>query len=159
MIVAQSFTASDGKYAPAVVIGLLPGIAAWGALIAKSSLRVAGMGQGERLFGDELVNQFLQSGIAIKGAFSLEQGVILSAMILAAITVYIIDGKFRNAALWAISAAVLSWLGLMHSFAWSPSDTVVHLGWGTGSEWAIGYLLFAILLMYAAWQGRTPMSK
>lgn len=159
VIVAQSFTTSDSQYAPAVVIGILPGIAAWGALIAKSSLRVAGVGQGDNLFGETLISQFQQSGIAIDGAFALEQGVILSAMILSAITVYIIDGKFRNAALWSIGASALSWIGLMHSFAWSPSDTIVHLGWGTGSEWAIGYLLLAILLMYASWQGRTAISK
>ena len=35
---SKFFTSSDSKYAPAVVIGILPGIAAWGALIAKSQL-------------------------------------------------------------------------------------------------------------------------
>ena len=159
VIVAQSFTASEHRYAPAVVIGILPGIAAWGALIAKISLRTAGLGQPDNPFSDSLIAQFQLGGLSIKGAFALEQGVILSAMILAAITVYIIDGKFRNAALWAIAASALSWFGLMHSFTWSPSDTVVNLGWGTGSQWALGYLLLALLMVFAAWQHRTVGSK
>ncbi|MEM9135888.1 MAG: NCS2 family permease [Cyanobacteria bacterium P01_F01_bin.42] len=159
VIVAQSFTSCEGRYAPAVVIGILPGIAAWGALIAKISLRTAGLGQPENPFDAGLVSQFQLGGISIKGAFALEQGVILSAMILAAITVYIIDRKFRNAALWALGAAALSWLGLMHSFRWSPSDTVVHLGWGTGAEWALGYLLLAFLMVFAAWQHRATSLK
>ena len=106
-----------------------------------------------------LTQQFQQSGIAIDGAFALEQGVILSAMILSAITVYIIEGNFRNAAFWAFSAAILSWLGLMHSYSWSPSDTIVHLGWGTGYEWAMGYGLLALLFVFAAWQKRSQLSK
>ena len=34
------------------------------------------------------------------------------------------------------------------------TDTVVQLGWGTGRDWAIGYALLAVLLVYAAWQSR-----
>ena len=68
----------------------------------------------------------------ITGAFALEQGLIFSAMILAAMTVYIIEQKFGLAALWAIAAGILSWLGLMHSYRWTGADTVMALGWGPG---------------------------
>ena len=152
VIVAQSFTATPAAHAPAVVMGLLPGIAAWGALIAKNSMRVAGMGIPEQPFEPEvIVAGFKLSDNFIEGAFSLEQGVILSAMILSAITVYIIEQKFGLAALWALSAALLSGVGLIHSFAWTPTDTVVELGWGAGAEWAISYFLLAILFVFAAW--------
>jgi len=152
VIVAQSFTATPAAHAPAVVMGVLPGIAAWGALIAKNSLRVAGVGTPEQPFEPEvLVANFKLSDTFIEGAFALEQGVILSAMMLAAITVYIIEQKFGLAALWAVGAAILAWMGLIHSFAWIPTDTVVELGWGAGAEWAIGYLMMAILFLFAAW--------
>src|SRR5262245_54661643 len=44
MIVAQAFQATPRDHAPAVVVGLLPGIGAWGALMAKNGLRAAGIG-------------------------------------------------------------------------------------------------------------------
>ena len=40
VIVAQAFEATPSRHAPAVAVGLLPGIAAWGVLMLKA--RVAG---------------------------------------------------------------------------------------------------------------------
>lgn len=154
VIVAQSFTATPSHHAPAVVVGLLPGIAGWGALIAKNALRAAGLGTPEKPFTPTLVEQFKLSDTYIDGAFALEQGFIFSAMILAGITVYIIERQFRQAAYWSVSAAVISWVGLMHSYRWTVADTVVNLGWGTGSPWAVGYILLAILFFYVDWQER-----
>ena len=154
VIVAQSFTATPAAHAPAVVMGLLPGIAGWAALIAKTSLRVAGFGSPEQPFTPELMAKFPLSDTYMDGAFALEQGIILSAMILSAVTVYIIERKFGWAAAWALGAAGLAWIGLIHSYELTATDTVVHLGWGTGSSWALGYVLLALLLVFAAWQRR-----
>jgi AGZA family xanthine/uracil permease-like MFS transporter len=55
---------------------------------------------------------------------------------------------------WFIIAAVISWVGLMHSYRWTVADTVVNFGWGTDTPWAIGYLLLAILFLYVDWQER-----
>ncbi len=44
VISAQAFQVVPRSHAPAVVMGLLPGIAAWGVLMAKSGLRAAGVG-------------------------------------------------------------------------------------------------------------------
>ena len=44
VITAQAFQATPREHAPAVVVGLLPGVAAWGALMAKNGLRAAGVG-------------------------------------------------------------------------------------------------------------------
>ena len=152
VIVSQSFTATPSHHAPAVVVGLLPGIAAWGALVAKNALRVAGLGTVERPFTSELIPTFEQLDTYISGAFALEQGLIFSAMILAAMTVFIIEREFAQAALWSLLAAALAWVGLIHSYQWSISDTVLRLGWGTGLQWTIGYILLGILLFYAQWQ-------
>ncbi len=154
VIVAQSFTATPPHHAPAVVVGLLPGIAGWGALIAKNALRAAGLGTLEKPLTPALIEQFKLSDTYIDGAFALEQGFIFSAMILAGITVYIIERDFRKAAYWSIAAALLSWVGLMHSYHWTVADTVVNLGFGTGTPWAVGYILLAILFFYTEWQTR-----
>ena len=44
VIAAQAFQTTPRKHSPAVVIGLLPGIAAWGTLLIKQSLQIAGYG-------------------------------------------------------------------------------------------------------------------
>jgi len=152
VIVAQGFTATPTHHAPAVVIGILPGIAAWGALMAKNALRAAGMGTPAKPFTPDLIAQFKLSDTFIDGAFALEQGFIFSAMILAAITVYIIEQNFGKAALWSLAAALLSWVGLMHSYRWTVADTVLDLNLGTGSAWATSYGLLALLFLFAAWQ-------
>lgn len=154
VIVTQSFRATPLRHAPAVVVGLLPGIAGWGALIAKNALRAAGLGTPEQPFKPELVRAFELSDTYISGAFALEQGLIFSAMILAAITVHIIDREFTKAALWSLLAACLSWFGLLHSYRWTIADTVLRLGWGVGAPWAIAYALLALLFFYAQWIGR-----
>jgi AGZA family xanthine/uracil permease-like MFS transporter len=159
VITAQSFTATPPHHAPAVVVGLLPGIAGWGALIAKNSLRAAGLGTPDQPFTPDLVAQFKLSDTYIDGAFALEQGFVFSAMILAAITVYIIEGSFGKAAVWALGAALLSWFGLMHSYRWTVADTVVNLGFGTGAPWAVSYTLLSLLFIYAAWQSKQKQGK
>jgi adenine/guanine/hypoxanthine permease len=154
VMVAQAFSATPPRHAPAVVVGLMPAIAGWAALIAKNGLRAAGMGNPAQPFTPALIEKFKLSDTFIDGTFALEQGFIFSAMILAAITVYIIDQNFYRAALWSLGAAMLSWVGLMHSYDWAMADTVIKLGWGAGSRWAVGYVLLAILFGYAGWATR-----
>ena len=152
MIGAQAFQATPGKHAPAVIVGLLPGIAGWGAQLIKTSLRAAGFATADRPFTPDLLPIFARADIYLGGAFALEQGQILSAMLLAAMTVFIIERQFAWAAACTLVAAAFSWVGLMHSYRWMPSDTILHLGWGSGGTWATGYLLLALLFYWAAWR-------
>jgi AGZA family xanthine/uracil permease-like MFS transporter len=109
VITAQAFQATPREHAPAVVVGLLPGVAAWGALMAKNGLRAAGMGlPGGPPFSEALIPAFLASDTWIHGVFALEQGFIFTAMILSAVTVGILERRFRVAALWCLAAAALS---------------------------------------------------
>jgi adenine/guanine/hypoxanthine permease len=150
VITAQAFLATPPEHAPAVVVGLLPGIAAWGALMAKNGLRAAGVGLPGRLqFSPELIPAFLSSDTWIHGAFALEQGFIFSAMILAAISVELLERRFRFAAFWSAVAAGFSALGLMHSYRWTPGDTVFALqpAW----PWAAGYAVMAVIFFLAPW--------
>jgi AGZA family xanthine/uracil permease-like MFS transporter len=150
VITAQAFQATPREHAPAVVVGLLPGVAAWGALMAKNGLRAAGMGvPGGPPFSEALIPAFLASDTWIHGVFALEQGFIFTAMILSAATVGVLERRFRVAALWCLVGAVLSTVGLMHSYAWTPADTVVSLtpAW----PWAIGYAVMALIFFLAPW--------
>ena len=158
VIGAQAFQATPMKHAPAVIVGLLPGIAGWGAQLIKTSLRAAGLATVDRPFTPDLLPIFARADIYLGGAFALEQGQILSAMLLAAMTVFIIERQFGWAGVCMLVAAGFSWVGLMHSYRWMPSDTVLHPGWGTGGTWAAGYLLLALLFYWAAWRHPATVS-
>ena len=150
VITAQAFQATPREHAPAVVVGLLPGVAAWGAVMAKNGLRAAGVGlPGGPPFSPDLIGRFLASDTWIHGAFALEQGFIFTSTVLAAITVGIIERRFQIAAGWAALGAVLSALGLVHAYRWTPGDTVIALtpAW----EWAIGYGAMALVFFLAQW--------
>lgn len=159
-MVSQSFTATPARHIPAVVVGFLPGIAAWGALVAKGALRAAGLGTPEAPLSAALIEGFQQNNLFIHGALALEQGYILTSIILASITVWVIEKAFHKAAIWAIVASVLSWFGIIHSYNWTSADTIGSVGWGSGDEWAVGYCLLAILFFYTYWHGeRTSASS
>jgi AGZA family xanthine/uracil permease-like MFS transporter len=150
VIAAQAFQETPRHHAPAVVMGLLPGIAAWGAFMAKSGVRAADYGGNPMPpFDEAMLTRFRQADLWIDGAFTLEQGFIFTAMILAALTVAIIERDFIKAALWSGTAAVLSALGLIHSYRWTPGDTALSLtpAW----EWAAGYALMGAVFLSARW--------
>ena len=148
IIVAQAFEASERRHAPAVAIGLLPGIAAWGAFMMKQGMRAAGLGTpGGPVFDSNIEPAIRALDISPSGAFAIEQGFLFTAMVLAALTVEIIERRFRRAALWAFVGAVLAWFGLIHAYAYTPGDTVLDFGWGTGAEWAFAYAICGGLLM------------
>jgi AGZA family xanthine/uracil permease-like MFS transporter len=125
-------------------MGLLPGVAAWGALMVKAGVRAAG-----GTFGPELGVKLTQGDTFAMGLFSLEQGFIFTAMVWSAATVAIIEGQFRRAAGWMILAAVAAWFGIIHGWAWTPADTVLAVGWGVGAASAGGYLVAAALFALA----------
>ncbi|MGR8940076.1 MAG: NCS2 family permease [Gammaproteobacteria bacterium] len=150
VIAAQAFQETPKSHAPAVVMGLLPGIAAWGAFMAKSGVRAADYG-GDPMpaFSSAMLARFQQADIWIDGAFALEQGFIFTAMILAGLTVAVIERHFIKAALWSGAASLLSACGLMHSYRWTPADTALSLtpAW----EWAAAYALMGLIFLSAKW--------
>lgn len=150
VISAQAFQATPPSHAPAVVVGLLPALGAWGALMAKNGLRAAGVGApGGPVFERALVDRFLLSDTWIEGAFALEQGFIFSSMLLAAATVEVIERRFLRAAAWCAASAALSATGLMHAYDFTPGDTrlVLRPAWG----FVVGYGIMAALFAAAKW--------
>lgn len=152
VIVAQAFEATPSRHAAAVAVGLLPGIAAWGTLMLKTGLRAGGVGMpGGAPFSASIEGALAALDVAGRGAFALEQGFIFTAMILAAATAEILDRRFRSAAGWCAAAGLLSFVGLMHAYTWTPGDSVVALGLGTGVSWGCAYLLAAAFLFVVPW--------
>jgi AGZA family xanthine/uracil permease-like MFS transporter len=148
VITAQAFQATPKEHAPAAVIGLLPGVGAWGALMAKSGLRVAGYGSpGGPPFSEKLVGLFQAGGTYINGAFALEQGFIFTSMMLAAATVCVIERRFTQAGLWCLGGVGFSLLGLIHSYTFTPGDTVVYLH--PAPTYALGYAAMAVIFFAA----------
>jgi hypothetical protein len=67
-------------------------------------------------------------------------------MLLSGMTVKIIMKDFNGAALWAICAALLSGVGLMHSFMFTAGDTVLDFA-NPAWPWTVGYLLMALVFV------------
>jgi AGZA family xanthine/uracil permease-like MFS transporter len=113
--------------------------------VVKGSLAAAGVGgpNGPALDA-ALVSAAHAGGSFIGGGFALEQGFLYAAMIWAAIVVGIVDRAWHRAAAWCGVGALLSALGLMHSYVLTGRDTVISLpllDWLTG-HWTPGQALF-----------------
>ena len=149
VIGAQAFQATPREHAPAVIIGLLPGLGAWAALMVKNGLRAGGMGTEARPFTEALVAEFQKSDTWIHGVFSLEQGFLFTSMLLSAAVVGVIERKWSVAAAWCALASVLSMTGIMHSYQWTLGDTVLKLqpAW----PFALAYGAMALLFLTAPW--------
>jgi len=148
IISAQAFQATPREHAPAVVMGLLPAIAAWGVMMAKSGLHAAGVGvPGGTPLSPAILDAFLRSDVWMAGGLALDQGFIFTAMILSAATVEIVERRFARAAAWCALGAVLSAAGLVHSWALSPEDVVMRLA--PAWPYVAGWAFMAALLLVA----------
>lgn len=112
LIGAQAFQETPKSHAPAVVVALVPQVAAWGKLQIDSALGAAGTNAAAVGF-----DKLGQNGIVYHGLEILGSGAILVSLVLAAITALIIDRRFAKAAGFALAGAVLTFFGFMHSEA------------------------------------------
>jgi AGZA family xanthine/uracil permease-like MFS transporter len=140
IITAQAFQEVPKSHALAVAFGLIPSLAAWGLLLVETSVRAAGKTLFEvaPAFGNDLY---------IHGMIALNQGFLLSAMILAAILVFVIEREFLRAAGWTAVAAVLSLVGLIHAYELTPAGVQNKFGLAAAPGFAIMYGFSAVLLV------------
>ena len=129
LIGAQAFQETPRKHAPAVVLALVPQVAAWGKMLIDNSLGAAGTNAAAVGF-----DKLGQAGILYQGLGVLGGGAILVSLILAAMAVFIIEREFLKAAAFAAAGAVLSFFGFMHSES---------IGVGHSPMVALSYLLVA----------------
>lgn len=112
LIGAQAFQESPHRHAPAVILAIVPTIAAWGTTQINNALGAAGT-NAETVGVDAMAN----NGVLYYGLQVLGSGATLCGIILGSIAVMIIDGKLMKAAAFALTGAVLTFFGLIHSEA------------------------------------------
>jgi AGZA family xanthine/uracil permease-like MFS transporter len=132
LIGAQAFQESPHKHAPAVVLAIVPTIAAWGVTQINNALGAAGT-NAETVGLDALGN----NGVLYHGLQLLGSGATLCGIILGSITVMIIDNKLMKAAAFAATGGVLTFFGLIHSEG---------IGIGKTPSVAAAYLVVAAFL-------------
>lgn len=116
LIGSQSFQETPKRHAPAVILAIIPAIAAWGLVMINNSLASAGTIVGA-LSPDQmaaLVANMKNNGVLYEGLHVLGGGATLGGMMLGAIAVFIIDRQFLKAAGFTFAAAALTFFGLMH---------------------------------------------
>jgi len=133
VITTQAFTSVSHKYAPAVVLAIVPWLADWTKNAVDIALGAAGTNAPTIGFG------LLEgNGLNYFGMINLGAGSIIVGMILGSIAVYIIDHKFVHAAFTTIIAAILTFFGIIHSGVVTVNANL---------EMTIGYLLITILFV------------
>lgn len=141
---SQAFEATPRDHAPGVVVGFFPALAAWAVLMLEDGLRAAGTDIGA--VGLKALSQQLP----IAGLISLERGFIFTSTILAALTVCLIERRYRAAAGWALTAAAISATGLMHGYA-IENGAIVN-AYGPSHTWpfVVGYAAIAVIILTVA---------
>jgi len=109
LIGAQAFQETPKAHAPAVVLALVPSLAAWGKTQLDGALSAAGTTAAAVGF-----DKLGQSGVLYRGLELLGGGAILTGLTLGAIGAFIIERKFMEAAAFAAAGAVLTFFGFMH---------------------------------------------
>jgi adenine/guanine/hypoxanthine permease len=123
-MIATAFQSNDTRYYPAVALAMLPYFANY--VMTRFNR------------GAEDVVADISGGIVALG-----QGAMFTAIFIGAMTVAVIDHRFRRAAAFAGVAAGFSFVGLMHA---------PELAFNAAQEFSLGYLMMGGLFLYFAWQ-------
>ena len=131
LIGAQAFQYSPRAHAAAVVAALIPNIASWATGQMDNVLAAAGT--NATAVGEAKLES---AGVVYHGLLVLGEGAILAGLVLGAIVAFIIDKRFVQAAIFAVGAAILSFVGLIHA---------PEVGWDANGKVALGYLFVAVI--------------
>lgn len=146
VITSQAFTSVEAKYAPAVVLAIVPWLADWTRNAVDTSLGEAST--NAITIGYEALTN---AGLDYFGMMQLGAGSIIVGILLGTLTVYIIDDKLKAASITAVIGATLSFFGIIHSGLLSINANF---------EMTLGYLLMALIfiLFYTFKKGETNES-
>jgi AGZA family xanthine/uracil permease-like MFS transporter len=136
LIGAQAFQETPKSHAPAIILALVPHLAAWGKLQIDNALAAAGTNAAAVGF-----DKLGQKGVLYQGLSVLGGGSILGGVILGAVAVFIIDHKFMRASAFALVGAVFTFLGFMHG---------EEIGFGQSPIVAVSYVSVATILYICA---------
>jgi AGZA family xanthine/uracil permease-like MFS transporter len=154
LIGAQAFQTTPAKHAPAIVLALVPHLAAWGksqidAMLGATVTAAQSVGG---LAADKVgavkaaaIASLPQQGVLYHGLEVLGGGSILGGLVLGAIGVFVIEREFAKASAFALTGAILTYFGFMHGEA-------VGIGGGLGVTpgVALAYAVVAVGLLALA---------
>src|SRR4051812_32974777 len=127
LIGSQAFQETPRSHAPAIILGLVPHVAAWGKLQIDGALGAAGTNAAAIGF-----DKLGQVGVLYQGLQVIGGGAILGGLVLTSIAVFVIDRAFNKAAVFALIGAAFTFFGFMHGeaigFAQSPVVALAYLG-------------------------------
>lgn len=133
IITAQAFQTTPGAHAPAVTLGLMPAISAWGLSLLRRYINVDGN------YSTAELNALISKAIPdLKGIIPFSEGPLLSAMFLTSVTVYLIEKDFLKAFYWTLPLILCSFFGFIHSS---------EIGIGAAGQISLGYTFFALVIL------------
>jgi AGZA family xanthine/uracil permease-like MFS transporter len=136
IVTLQAYETIPARYWIAIVVGLLPCLGAWIAMVVKAvAAAVAGPGQEATVFSMATLAKWHELNLFADGSFALEQGFVFIAMVWASMLYYVVDRRFHLAAAWSGLGAGLSLLGLMHTWKFTSTGTMMNtplLDWMKG---------------------------
>jgi len=145
LIGSQAFQETPARHAPAVVLALVPHLAAWALGQIKGALSAAGIPKVDAALHERLAGE----GVLLHGLEVVGGGAVLGGLVLAAIAVFVIERQLWRAAAFAGAGSVLTFFGFMHG---------ERIGVGQSATVAIGYALVTLLLLICArWTAASPL--
>ena len=129
VIGSQACTTSAKRYAPAIVLAMLPSLAQWATGQVDNALAAAGT-TAATVGTDRLI----ASGVIYDGLLLFGQGAVLVGILLGAIACFVIDRRYYAAAITSVIAAALSFVGLVNA---------EEVTWNAAPPVTLGYLLLA----------------
>jgi AGZA family xanthine/uracil permease-like MFS transporter len=145
LIGAQAFQETPRRHAPAIILAVLPNLAAWTKNQIDGALGAAGT-SASAVGLDKLADQ----GVLYQGLSVLGSGATLGGLMLAAIAVCAIERQFFKGAGFAVGAAILTFFGLMHSEG---------IGIGQSPLMSVSYLCIGALMLACTRLSAVPMTS
>lgn len=148
VIGAQAFQTSKAKYAPAIVLAIVPNIAQWAKTLVDGALGAAGTNAGT--VGYDALNA---QGVLYAGLERLGAGAVVAGLMLGAIAYFVIAREYSRAIVYTLIAGVLALVGLIHD----PAGLIFQVVDGSFSVRApepvwIGYAFAALVIWLSAWR-------
>jgi AGZA family xanthine/uracil permease-like MFS transporter len=142
LIGAQAFQAVPKAHAVAVVMAIIPNIAAWAQGYMDNALAAAGTSAAKVGY-----DNIAAAGTVYKGTALLGGGAVLAGLVLGSIVAFVIDRSFVWAAGYCLLGAALSFIGLIHG---------VKVEWNANGQVSLGYLFAGLIFLAFSFAKTAP---